>query len=170
MKTSWLAVLLLCACSPASELVRSDAEPPGPNCATGGIAIHEGLDVDEDGVLADEEIETTSYVCNGAPGRSALVTIAAEPAGTNCTSGGTIVRAGIDSDADGSLDDEEVTETVYVCNGSDGSSQLVTTVSEPPGATCTLGGIAILIGTDTDRDGALDPDEVTSTSYVCDGA
>jgi hypothetical protein len=170
MKASRLLLCLLLACTPASELVRTDPEPPGPNCSNGGTAIHEGVDDDGDGVLDDAEIEGTNYVCNGAPGRAALVVISDEAPGMNCANAGSAVRSGLDVNANGLLDDEEVKQTIYVCNGVDGSSQLVTTVPEPAGVNCTMGGIAILVGTDTDHDGILDADEVTSTSYVCDGA
>jgi hypothetical protein len=170
MKAWRLALCLLLACAPASELVRSDPEPQGPNCANGGTAIHEGVDDDGDGLLDDDEIDATTYVCNGTPGTAALVVISAEAPGVNCTNGGSAVRTGTDVNANSVLDDDEVQQTIYVCNGVDGSSQLVTTVQEPAGVNCTMGGIAILVGTDTDHDGMLDANEVTSTSYVCDGA
>lgn len=170
MKASRLLLCFLLACTPASELVRTVSEPPGPNCSDGGVAIHEGADDDGDGILDDAEIEGTNYVCNGAPGRAALVAISDEPPGANCANGGSAVRSGLDVNANGVLDDAEVTQTIYVCNGVDGRSQLVTTVPEPAGVNCTMGGIAILVGTDTDHDGMLDDNEVTSTSYVCDGA
>jgi len=43
----------------------------------------------------------------------------------------------------------------------------VTTSDEPAGANCRDGGSRIDIGLDQDGDGALDPSEITSTSYVC---
>ncbi len=44
------------------------------------------------------------------------------------------------------------------------------TSAEPAGSNCTEGGIKIEVGSDANRNGALDPSEVTSTQYVCDGA
>ena len=170
MKGLWTAMSLLLACTPASELVRTDSEPPGPNCSHGGVAVHEGVDDDGDGTLGSDEINETNYVCNGASASPALVAITAEPSGVNCVNGGSVVRTGTDANANGQLDDEEIKQTVYLCDGLDGSSQLVSTLPEPPGTNCTMGGLAVLVGTDTDRDGVLDADEVTSTSYVCDGA
>ena len=44
---------------------------------------------------------------------------------------------------------------------------LVTTTPEPVGASCKTGGVAVRTGEDTNHDGLLDPEEVTSTSFVC---
>jgi len=52
--------------SPPVTVVRVDPEPPGANCASGGVAIHTGLDQNHDGVLEDGEITSTQYVCNAA--------------------------------------------------------------------------------------------------------
>lgn len=121
----------------AQSLVRLDTEAEGANCATGGIAIRSGVDVNEDGTLADTEATATRYVCNGVgtngndgtngtngtsgtngtDGTSALVRLDDEPAGENCTFGGVAVRAGLDTNADGELSETEVTETRYVCDG-----------------------------------------------------
>src|SRR5262249_18774054 len=50
-----------------NTLVRVDSEPEGPNCASGGAAIHTGLDLDGDRFLDDDEITSTQLVCNGSP-------------------------------------------------------------------------------------------------------
>ncbi len=42
-------------------------------------------------------------------------------------------------------------------------------VDEPPGSNCPAGGKKIESGLDTNHNGALDPGEVTATSYVCNG-
>ncbi len=48
------------------ELVRQELEPPGRNCPRGGTATHRGLDDNRDGLLQDDEIDATAYVCAGA--------------------------------------------------------------------------------------------------------
>ena len=167
-----IVVALTCmaaACTPASELVKTAAEAPGPNCTYGGAAIETGTDDNGDGKLEDSEIDKTSYVCNGAPGGDALVDLVPEPAGPNCQYGGTAVRTGTDQNHNQMLDPNEIEQTVYVCNGPNGTSQLVTTQPEPAGSHCPFGGIEILVGTDTNGDGMLSSDEVSSTSYVCNG-
>ena len=52
-----------------SSLVRTSEELAGTNCPFGGVKIETGLDVNDDGTLAAEEVDTaaTSYVCNIAP-------------------------------------------------------------------------------------------------------
>jgi hypothetical protein len=100
-------------------------------CPHGGIAVSSGIDLDSDALLDPEEILDTDYVCNGAPGETgqdgddgapgsngltALVTQTPEPAGEHCAAGGTRIDAGVDTDSDGVLDDDEITSTSYVCN------------------------------------------------------
>jgi hypothetical protein len=46
----------------------------------------------------------------------------------------------------------------------------VAIVSEPDGSNCTYGGVKVTSGLDTNRDGILAAGEVTSTTYVCNGA
>jgi hypothetical protein len=41
---------------------------------------------------------------------------------------------------------------------------------EPAGTSCANGGVALLSGPDANLNGSLDPGEVTSTQYVCNGA
>ncbi len=51
-----------------AALVTTADEPAGDNCAVGGEAVSIGTDDDGDGVLADDEVDTTVYVCDGADG------------------------------------------------------------------------------------------------------
>ena len=55
-------------------------------------------------------------------------------------------------------------------NGTSGSNALVSTAIEAAGANCANGGVVINSGTDSDNDGILDPSEISSTQYVCNGA
>jgi hypothetical protein len=148
---------------------------PVSTCATGGITVESGIDTNSNGVLDTSEVTSTQYVCNGASGASgtaALVTMIAEPAGTNCTSGGEKVSAGLDTNGNGILDASELTTTAYVCNGANGTNglnTLVAIVTEPTGASCTYGGIKVTSGLDTNANGTLDSGEVTTTKYVCNG-
>lgn len=52
----------------APEIIITD-EPPGPNCEFGGIKIEVGTDLNGNGTIEAGEIQTTAYVCNGAPGQ-----------------------------------------------------------------------------------------------------
>ncbi|MBZ8143763.1 hypothetical protein CLD22_28615, partial [Rubrivivax gelatinosus] len=128
---------------------------------------------------------------DGSDGLTTLVRLQTEAAGAHCAQGGTQVLAGADGDADGYLDDAEVTSTAYVCGGAPGStgatgatgatgstgadganghSSLLTFASEAAGSLCAYGGQKIQTGVDLDDDGVLDAAEVTSTAYVCSAA
>ena len=71
---------------------------------------------------------------DGADGRTTLLSLAAEPSGTNCTSGGTRVVAGLDLDSDGTLQGSEATQTAYVCDGQTGASGGTTGATGATGA------------------------------------
>lgn len=61
---------------------------------------------------------------------------------------------------------------MVACAGSDGAAGangLSRVVVEPPGAHCPAGGQAIEIGLDANGSGQLDAEEVSGTSYVCNG-
>ena len=106
--------------------------------------------------------------------RNSLTTVQSLPPGAQCAAGGIEVLTGIDVNDDSRLEANEVVSISYVCNGvaaasSQNPAALVSVVPEPPGPHCADGGSAIEAGLDTNRNGVLDPGEVTTTSYVCDG-
>jgi hypothetical protein len=94
---------------------REKNEPPGTHCAEGGVAIQAGADTNRDGVLSDDEVETTAYVC-GQSERAVLTKTEALAAGTTCSNGGSRVLAGRDDNADNVLDASEVETSVTICN------------------------------------------------------
>jgi hypothetical protein len=179
-----------------TALVSVIVEPPGANCATGGKKVSSGLNTNGNGILDTAEITSSSYICNGATGAvgvngtngvNTLLVSIAEPVGTNCPYGGTKVTSGLDTNGNGILDSGEVTSTTYTCNGANGTNgnlgttgvtgtagtnglnTLVAIVAEPAGANCIDGGTKATSGLDTNGNGTLDPLEVTSTTYVCNG-
>jgi photosystem II stability/assembly factor-like uncharacterized protein len=131
-----------------NSLVRMTAEPAGPNCALGGTQIRAGLDRDANGVLGDDEVSSTAYVCNGATGAT----------GANGTPGPT-GPAG-----------EQGAPGATGSAGTNGFNGLVALVPEPAGTNCTFGGQRATSGMDVNRNGILDAGEVTTTTYVCNGA
>jgi hypothetical protein len=122
-----------------NTLVKTTTESAGINCITGGVKIEYGLDANNNGFLDAGEINATltKYVCNGAVGATgltgpqgiagtsgtnglnALIKTTTEPAGSNCTNGGTKIETGLDANSNGVLDAIEVnaSQTKYVCNG-----------------------------------------------------
>ena len=88
-----------------------------------------------------------------------------EPGGAHCRYGGTAIEIGIDHDADGVLDDGEITATEYECNAT--AAPLIRTEMLAPGETCPGGGTAILTGNDDDRDGVLENTEIDEITAQC---
>ncbi|GAA5214733.1 Calx-beta domain-containing protein [Corallincola platygyrae] len=129
----------------------SELQTGGDTCPNGGVSIDLGLDNNGNGVLDADEITETRIVCHGADGSdgtdgtngqdgdpgqdgadgadgadgedgtSALLNIAAEPAGSNCANGGLLVEAGLDLNQNSMLEEDEVTSSEYVCHGLDGA-------------------------------------------------
>src|SRR6476659_1148538 len=91
--SAFLLTALLAACSSSSDnsahptLVSTTAEPPGPNCPAGGVAVQSGRDDNKDGTLEAAEVDATSYVCQPSSSPTQLVRVDDEPAGANCTYG-----------------------------------------------------------------------------------
>ena len=163
-------------------------EPAAGNCPQGGSKIQSGIDINVNGLLDADEVTNTSYVCNGAngaAGQNALTSVSSEPAGSNCASGGSRIQAGLDLNRNSVLDSNDVTSNSFVCHGVTGATgpagptgatgdsgfnSLVKVTPEPGGVNCASGGNKIQTGLDTNRDGVLGSDEVTSTQHTCNGA
>jgi len=124
----------------ASVVAKTSIIPPGDaTCAFGGILVETGIDENSNGVLDVSEVDASEKVCNGAPGTNgatgtngapgtnggnglnSLITLNTEPSGVNCPSGGMRIDAGIDTNNNGTLDTTEITQTGFVCSGSNGS-------------------------------------------------
>ena len=75
-------------------------------------------------VLISAFIAAIFFGCTkeGTTGQSSLLNLIPEPPGANCTSGGIKVMSGIDANRDNVLEDNEIQNVKYVCNGNDGSS------------------------------------------------
>jgi hypothetical protein len=104
-------------------------EPGDASCATGGLQLRLGADVDGDGALDDDEVEAalTRTVCNGPvgdegaagpAGAPALVAPVTVPSGA-CPAGGAAFAVGVDVDGDGVLDAAEIDDTLVLCDGLD---------------------------------------------------
>ncbi len=143
----------------------------GPTCATGGLRTAIGPDLNQNGVLESAEETTAEVLCAGEPGQDgttgSAVRLASEPEGSSdCPGGGTRIETGIDANANGVLDDAEVAATQFVCRAP-GINSLVDIIAEPPGANCSDGGQQVAAGPDVDASGSLDPEEITSSVFVC---
>jgi len=112
----------------------TSVEPAGANCATGGVKLEFGPDVNGNGLLDAGEIVPvlTQYVCNGAVGPqglvgpqgiqgvagtnglNSLIKTTVEPAGANCATGGTKVETGLDANNNGVLELLEAKDLILI--------------------------------------------------------
>lgn len=169
------AFLLGSGCSgddAVSSIVVTATEAAGENCAAGGLKVEVGADDNGNGILDADEVESTDYVCSGVDGtagQETLITTSLEEAGANCADGGQRIAFGIDDNADGVLDPDEVDGTTFVCDGSDGLQSLVSLVPLAANFTCPQGGQTVNHGVDDDGNGILDVGEIDGTTDVCVG-
>ena len=92
---------------------------------------------------------------------------------TSCANG-TEVQMGIDANANGRLDPDEVdhARTVVVCNGvdgvsgKDGSNSLIN-VTDADKLLCEFGGKTVSIGSDTNNNNTLEISEINQTESIC---
>ena len=119
-------------------LVESEPFAPLAPCNEGGVRFMTGLDTNANGVLESWEVQDTTVLCHGLQGLSGpqgqaglngmngaptLLEVQPLPLGNaTCPEGGTWIETGTDSDADGSLSEDETGSTVSVCNGVVGPS------------------------------------------------
>ena len=146
-------------------LERSVSVAPGAACTAGGTEIRTGRDRNANGVLDDGEVERSDTVCDAA-----IVTrVIDEPAGARCPAGGHVVRSGPDRNGNGVLDDDEGERSEVVCSGV-APATLIRVDLEPAGAHCASGGHAVRSGPDRNGNGALDDDEIATTTFACEVA
>jgi len=105
----------------ATTIMQKTSIAPGEACESGGVEIHSGVDSNGNGRLEQSEIIETQTVCHGSSGYNSLVTITDEPVGINCVDGGKTLAVGQDTNRNTVLDDDEVENRSYVCNGLKGS-------------------------------------------------
>jgi len=155
--------------SGVNTLINMSVVNPGLDCENGGIKVETGLDSNFNGVLDNNEVQNTKYVCNGVNGKNSLTTVIKEPAGLSCDNGGIKINSGLDLNRNGVLEENEITSTAYVCNGVAGNASLTRTTNENSGGNCGNGGLKVEYGLDVNKDGILNDNEVTYTTYVCNG-
>ena len=114
------------------SLIRIYDEPNGESCEFGGKKILTGLDSDFNSELSEDEINDTQYLCNldftslTTSNPNSLVTIVEESNGENCSAGGKKINTGLDENYNGLLEDSEVAESSYLCNGESGLDGAIT--------------------------------------------
>jgi hypothetical protein len=151
-------------------LVDQALEPPGENCENGGIKWTVGYDANGNKVLDPEEAGPPGYVCGEMTVIDGITTLldVTDATGNQCAFGGYIFRSGPDTNANGTLDADEIADTAIVCNGNNGFNSLVnrTAATNECGPD---GGWVVTSGLDLNRNGTLEASEVQATGLVCNG-
>jgi len=120
------AILTFASCDDGidgfTSLVNIENELPGGNCPNGGYRFETGIDSNKNGILESTEIQQTEFICNGHDGQNSLAKYIPESSGVNCPSGGYKIETGTDTNANGTLDSPEIQQTIFVCNGMNGTT------------------------------------------------
>ncbi len=158
-----------------NTLVKTTTENAGSNCATGGVKLEYGLDVNNNGTLDNTEITAalTKYVCNGTQGLQGIqgftgATGATGPQGPIGLTGAQGPKGDIGLNGTTGI---QGLQGVAGSNGTNGKNTLVKTTTENAGSNCASGGVKLEYGLDVNNNGTLDNTEITTslTKYVCNG-
>ncbi|PTB33324.1 carboxypeptidase regulatory-like domain-containing protein, partial [Photobacterium phosphoreum] len=88
-------------------------------------------------------------------------------ASPSCPYGGITIETGIDSNGNGLLDTNEISDSQAVCHG---ASSLIKLLDEPQGSNCSSGGKKIISGIDSNGNGLLDDGEYEVQGFICNGS
>ena len=138
---------------------------PNIECPSGGVDIQSGQDLNFDGLLNEEEVTQNTLICVPVPPKQPLIELTEllpsdDPV---CPSGGIRVESGLDEDEDGVLSPEEVSQVQKLCNGMDGvSTQIETVTLEPGDPNCPNGGTTLTVWQDLDFDSIRTEEETES--------
>ena len=129
---------------------------------TTSAACKRGADSPDLAKLGQSSSATTTVLLVGSP---------------HCPGGGIGIYTGNDTNGNGVLEASEVLKGSPVCDqltetGSPiGNSSLVMVAFEPTGTVhCAAGGLKVLSGSDANKNGVLDENEIAFTEYLCNGA
>lgn len=81
-----------------------------------------GIDTNRNGTLDAGEVQQTEFVCNGINNQNSITKYTTEPSGLSCSAGGQKIETGRDKNGDGTLEETEIQQTMFVCNGMNGVS------------------------------------------------
>lgn len=118
------AALAIAGCAEEANYITEFEDIPGGEgsiCPAGGVRLLAGFDEDDDDKLSTAEIDRMDNVCNGEglEGPEGLLRVEELPPGGRCRNGGAVVFSGVDDNNNRALDDDEITDATFVCNGTD---------------------------------------------------
>ena len=154
-----------------SALVGQVAIDPGPDCPGGGFelkAVKTSISTDSSTSRRSPKARLSAYRSpQAAPAQPGRAFPGDDPA---CPSGGIRLESGLDDDADGLLSPEEVAQVQFICNGIDGTSTHIETLTLEPGdLTCPNGGTIVYVWQDLDFNGLRTDEETQSSQTICAG-
>ena len=117
----------------AEILVRTEGREADHICIAGGADILIGSDANNNGILEETEVTSTTRLCHGETGLSGprgasgiigetgytslISTTIVAPGNESCTFGGILIASGIDTNTNEILDVDEVVDAELVCDG-----------------------------------------------------
>lgn len=175
-------------------LIRTEGREADHICLDGGADIFIGSDANNNGILEEDEVTSTTRLCHGKAGLSgpqgangiagsngvdSLVNISIIEFGDAlCPVGGIQIASGQDVNANGQLDEAEVVDTEPICNGAmglqgsngndgdNGHSALIERHNPPPHL-CS-NGIVINFGIDNGNGGGIADDGIMHGDEVAE--
>ena len=95
-----------------TTLIATSPEPEGVNCPNSGTKIDAGLDVNGNGALDSEEIDSTDYICDGGSSiNNMLTSIVQTDDSLECTAGSKTIAHGLDNGDDSGIPANGIMET-----------------------------------------------------------
>ena len=155
-------------------------------CGNSEQRVYDGKDGNSCTVIPKPDIDAIQITCgkntsilyngkDGIPGKageagySSLMNTCDPPAGS-CPNGGIKFHTGLDLNFNHILDVSEIRDTKIVCEPNSAKLMMTTERFRTPNSICQSGlGAYINVGYDKNGNNVLDPEEITSRSFVCDG-
>ncbi|MGK5091135.1 hypothetical protein WDW89_03855 [Deltaproteobacteria bacterium TL4] len=136
-------------------------------------------DMQTEDVPSESQAQQTPSPSTVSEAFPSVLTTSRELAAVNgCPNGGVEIELGIDANLNGTLDTSEINKTEILCHGTEGTdgvkgangmNSLIHTTFENAGDQCSNGGYRVDIGLDQNSDSILDSNEISATTYLCQG-
>ena len=175
-------------------LIRTEGRDADQICTQGGADIFIGNDINNNGILEEAEVTSTTRLCHGKEGfsgpqgatgpngsngsngiQSLVETKEIEFGNVTCNYGGLLIQSGLDNNSNGELDLAEVIEQEALCDGQIGSNgsngtigaPALVEIKNPPAYLCSQG-VILEFGVDDGKLDGIELDGILQPSEVRD--